>query len=151
MRTIDLHLVAPAIDSVLAYSRISDFARYPEFTDTVVSVEVGSVDVERVESTWTVKFRRGLLRWTEVDTFDPEQGVIDFEQTSGDFAEFNGSWRVRAHGSGTAVNFTARFDLGMPSLSEILDPVAESALRENITVILTGLLGEVTIVTPDHV
>ena len=45
MRTVALRALATEVDAATAYHRISDFARYPEFTDTVVSVEVGSADV----------------------------------------------------------------------------------------------------------
>jgi len=56
MRTVALRAIATEVDAATAYDRISDFARYPEFTDTVVSVEVGSADDHAVVSTWTVKF-----------------------------------------------------------------------------------------------
>jgi hypothetical protein len=39
------------------------------------------------------------------------------------------------------VVFTASFDLGMPSLAGIIDPIAEHTLRENMCSILRGLLG----------
>jgi len=36
----------------------------------------------------------------------------------------------------------------MPTLADILDPVAESALRDNVIVTLAGLLGAVGLVEP---
>ena len=148
MRTVALRALATEVDATTAYDRISDFARYPEFTDTVVSVEVGSADDHAVVSTWTVKFRRGLMCWTEHDTFDRDAGTIEFQQLSGDFASFRGVWRIAATEAGTEIEFTAEFDLGMPTLADILDPVAESALRDNIIVTLAGLLGAVGPVEP---
>lgn len=148
MRTVGLRALATEVDAATAYDRISDFARYPEFTDAVVSVEVGSADDHAVVSSWTVKFRRGLMRWTEHDTFDRDASTIEFEQLSGDFATFRGVWRVTATEEGAEIEFTAEFDLGMPTLADILDPVAESALRDNVTVILGGLLGAVRLVAP---
>ena len=60
-------------------------------------------------------------------------------------------WRVAATEEGTEIEFTAEFDLGMPTLADILDPVAESALRDNIILILAGLLGAVGLVeTAEH-
>ena len=61
---------------------------------------------------------------------------------------FRGVWRVAATEAGTEIEFTAEFDLGMPTLADILDPVAESALRDNIIVTLAGLLGAVGLVEP---
>lgn len=141
MPTVDLRFIAPETDPADAYARIGDFARYPDFTDQVVSIEIDDREEDTVVSTWTVKFRRGLLHWVERDTFDRAAGTIEFNQLSGDYAEFRGLWRVTRIPEGTQIDFTAEFDLGMPTLAEILDPVAESALRENITLILEGLLG----------
>jgi ribosome-associated toxin RatA of RatAB toxin-antitoxin module len=148
MRTVGVRALATEVDAATAYDRISDFARYPELTETVVSVELGSAGDDAVVSTWTVKFRRGVMCWTEHDTFDRDAGTIEFHQLSGDFASFHGAWRVGATEEGTEIEFTAEFDLGMPTLADILDPVAESALRDNISVILAGLLGAVELVEP---
>lgn len=132
-------------DPAGAYHRISDFARYPELTDAVREVVLHPPEPDgSLVSEWTVRFRNGLLRWTERDTFDPVSLAIDFQQLAGDFATFDGTWRFAPDGPGCRVTFTARFDLGIPSLAEILDPVASSALRTNIGLILRGLLGEVT-------
>jgi hypothetical protein len=49
---------------------------------------------------------------------------------------------MSADGGGTLVRFDAEFDLGIPTLAAILEPVAEAALRGNILKILAGLLGE---------
>jgi ribosome-associated toxin RatA of RatAB toxin-antitoxin module len=132
-----------------AYARISDFACYPELTEAVREVVVHPPDPDgSVVSEWTVRFRNGLLRWTERDSFDPAALSIVFCQLAGDFASFDGSWRFAPDGPGCRVTFAARFDLGIPTLAEILDPVASAALRTNIVLILRGLLGEVVPVGP---
>ncbi|GGT08450.1 MULTISPECIES: aromatase/cyclase [Streptomyces] len=141
-----LHALTDAVEPAEAYRRISDFRRYPEFTDTVreVRVEPPLPDGSTV-SDWAVVFRGGLMRWRERDSYAPETHSLAFEQTSGDFQSFSGGWRCEPHGTGTRVVFTADFDLGIPSLAEILDPVAESTLRHLIGEIVKGLLGaEVT-------
>ncbi|MFE3757744.1 type II toxin-antitoxin system RatA family toxin [Nocardia tengchongensis] len=150
MRHVRFVFDTPDTDKATAYARVSDFARYPDFTDQVVAIDLGAIEGSGVVSTWAVKFRKGLLRWTERDTFTPESGRIDFVQLSGDFAEFSGSWQVIDTDSGVEVVFDADFDLGIPTLADILDPVAENALRENITLILNGLLGAVREIEPSH-
>ncbi|WP_327328172.1 aminotransferase class III-fold pyridoxal phosphate-dependent enzyme [Streptomyces sp. NBC_01210] len=88
--------------------------------------------------------------WTERDVFSPAELTLSFEQLSGDFETFEGSWRCEpaGTGAGTVVTFQATFDLGMPPLTAILDPVAESTLRNNVVRILWGLLGTVASVVP---
>jgi ribosome-associated toxin RatA of RatAB toxin-antitoxin module len=128
-----------------AYQRISEFERYPEMTAAVEKVVVHPRDGDGwVQSEWTAHFRNGLLRWCERDAFDAEQRKITFEQVTGDFAEFSGTWLVEPTPTGAVVTFSATFDLGIPTLAPILDPVAESALRNNIGLILAGLLGSET-------
>jgi len=135
--------VATGLDPDEAFDRIRRFERYPELTTAVqeVSLEPAAADGS-VLSRWTVHFRNGLLRWTERDSFVPETRTVVFEQVKGDFSVFTGSWRVLAVGAGSEVVFDSAFDLGIPTLASILDPVAKSALRSNILLILQGLLGD---------
>ncbi|MEU1205449.1 SRPBCC family protein [Nocardia sp. NPDC005825] len=148
MRNVNLSFIAPGIDPAAAFDRISDFESYPSLTDAVVAVALQPGEGAGVVSSWTVKFRKGLLRWTEHDLLSPEQGEIEFKQLEGDFEVFDGRWRVGAAAEGSEVGFEARFDLGIPTLADILDPVAEAALRDNIALILAGLFGEIREVTP---
>ena len=90
---------------------------------------------------WAVNFRNGVLRWAEHDVVDRATWTITFVQTEGDFEHFDGSWRLTQVGDDVTIRFDAVFDLGMPSLAPILDPIAERALVENIERILTGLTG----------
>ncbi|MGW7281891.1 aromatase/cyclase [Streptomyces sp. NPDC054844] len=140
MRHVVLHALADGLAPADVYSRISDFRRFPEYSDTFreVHVEPSLPDGSTV-SNWTVEFRGGLMRWRERDTYSPETHSLAFEQLSGDFQTFEGSWRCEPRDGGTLVVFTAAFDLGIPSMAEILDPVAESTLRTNIARVLRGL------------
>ena len=151
MRTVAIHLHARGIDPVAAYERISDFARYPSMVDTVREVVVAEPDSDgSIRSQWTVRFRSGLLQWTERDLLDPVERTITFTQLEGDFHTFTGQWRIDPMSDGgTVVVFEATFDLGMASLEAILDPIAEAALRSNIRLIVEGLLGDVTEIVPE--
>ncbi len=128
-----------AADAVFA--AVADFAAYPEHTDAVREVVVTPVPDGALESAWEVNFRSGVLAWTERDVVDPAARRIAFEQVDGDFAVFTGSWEVDPDADGSTVRFTAAFDLGMPSLAPMIDPIAERTLAENVRAILGGLLG----------
>jgi ribosome-associated toxin RatA of RatAB toxin-antitoxin module len=143
MRQVMIRMRATEVDAATAYHRISDFASYPLFTDTVREVVVRDAEPYTAVSDWTVRFRKGLLRWTERDTFDPKNRTITFTQLTGDFAVFEGSWAIEETVEGIVVIFDSKFDLGIPTLAELLDPVAESTLRNVIQLILAGLLGQV--------
>ncbi|MGW2919147.1 type II toxin-antitoxin system RatA family toxin [Streptomyces angustmyceticus] len=89
-------------------------------------------------SRWEVHFRSGTLRWSERDRVDRENLRIDFVQEDGDFQHFEGSWRLREIPSGCEIRFTARFDFGVASLAQLLDPAAERVLKDNVARALTG-------------
>jgi ribosome-associated toxin RatA of RatAB toxin-antitoxin module len=162
MRYVTLQARVPAADLDACFSRISDFARYPELSDVVRSVAVHPVAPDGVEhSDWEVYFRSGILRWSEADRKDGQRHSISFEQTDGDFDSFTGSWSVGAadgqHEDGQhdesqhderqyTVTFRAGFDFGIPSLAGILDPIAERVFKETIARVLAGLFGAVQVI-----
>ncbi|MEV0598664.1 SRPBCC family protein [Streptomyces sp. NPDC050315] len=140
MPHVTVHAIARGLEPADAYNRITDLGRYPELADVVRELNVRTLPDGSVISEWAVSFRGGLMRWQERDTFSPEQLTFTFEQTEGDFESYEGSWRCAPSDDGTLIVFSATFDLGIPTLAEIIDPVAESTLRTNVTSILTGLV-----------
>ncbi len=137
-----VHALLPDGDAKVMFDRLADFAAYPDFTDTVRTVAVTTVSPTEVESSWEVNFRKGILVWSERDDIDPVARRIGFEQITGDFATFTGSWLVIDTDPGVRVEFASRFDLGIASLAALIDPVACAALRDAVRDILIGLFGK---------
>ncbi|MBQ0826564.1 type II toxin-antitoxin system RatA family toxin [Streptomyces tagetis] len=150
MPRVTLDAILPGTtDTGAVFTRLADFAAYPKYTDAVREVTLTGIEDGQVASHWSVNFRSGVLCWSEHDRIDPVALTIDFTQVEGDFDRFDGSWRVTAAETGTRVRFTAAFDLGMPSLAAIIDPIACQALAESIGLILRGLFGEhITVAEP---
>jgi ribosome-associated toxin RatA of RatAB toxin-antitoxin module len=119
---------------------VSDMEKYAGCVDTVRSVVVGSEDGMKT-STWEVDFHGGIMRWKEEDVFDLDQHSITFRQIEGDVDYFAGEWHITDQAGGCKATFWADFDLGVPALSIILEPIARIALRSNVQGILKGLLG----------
>ncbi|MFH8618917.1 type II toxin-antitoxin system RatA family toxin [Streptomyces sp. NPDC017979] len=142
MPEVTLDARVPGTAPRTAFDRLADFAAYPRYTDAVREVTITDVAHGVVASHWSVNFRNGVLCWSEHDRIDPQALTIEFAQVEGDFDTFTGAWLVAADGTDVLVRFTAAFDLGMPSLAAIIDPVACRALAEAITRILHGLFGE---------
>ncbi|MGW1177329.1 type II toxin-antitoxin system RatA family toxin [Kitasatospora sp. NPDC002543] len=143
-RQVTLEAYVPETDIDTVFARLSDFGRYPEFTDAVREVNVTERADGVVDTEWAVNFRNGVMRWSENEVIDPADRSITFAQTTGDFASFDGTWRVERAGDRVVIRFDAEFDLGMASLAAILDPIAERTLVENLQRILTGLNGPAT-------
>ena len=150
MRTVRLEMHVPDRPAAAAYDTLTDFARYPELSDAVRSVVVTEVDASTTLSTWEVAFRAGVLRWSEEDRFDRDARTITFTQTQGDIAEFDGSWACTdAAAGGALVVFSARLDMGIPSLADALEPIAVRALVDNTVSIVTGLMGPVEVLATE--
>jgi ribosome-associated toxin RatA of RatAB toxin-antitoxin module len=142
MPDVVLDAFVPDARADAVFERLSDFAAYPRFTTAVRDVSLRPLAPDTVEARWSVNFRNGVLHWTEQDTFDPAARTITFTQTDGDFETFSGSWRVEQSGRAAAVRFACTFDLGMPSLAAMIDPIASDTLVENLQLIVRGLLGD---------
>ena len=149
MRTVFLRLHVPDKPASDVYQTLADFGRYPELSDAVRSVVVTEVSENLTVSQWEVTFRAGLLRWTEEDTFDPDALSITFRQLEGDAAVFDGSWQCLDVAPGSEIMFSARLDMGIPSLADALEPIAARTLTDNIVSIVRGLVGRAELVASD--
>jgi ribosome-associated toxin RatA of RatAB toxin-antitoxin module len=145
MPQVKVEALVPDTDADTVFARISDFERYSHCTDAVREITVRPLGDGLAESAWSVNFRNGIMCWSERDHIDPAQRVITFEQLDGDFDELSGQWTVTPAGEDVRVVFTTEFDLGMPSIAAMINPVAERILQENIEAILRGLLREYTV------
>ena len=142
MRSTEVKGRVSGVRAADAFARIADFEAYTELGPSIRSIEVEHVDERTMRSKWDVDFRGGSMRWTEEDRLDPDAGTIAFELVEGNLRSFSGSWTVRDADGGSEVRFAADFAIGMPSMASFIDPVAEDAIRENITAVLRGLFGE---------
>jgi ribosome-associated toxin RatA of RatAB toxin-antitoxin module len=149
MRTLCLRLHVPDKPASEVYATLADFGRYPDLCDAVRSVVVTEVSENVTVSQWEVAFRVGLLRWTEEDTFEPGALSITFRQLEGDIAVFDGSWQCADAAQGSEVIFSARLDMGIPSLADALEPIAVRTLSDNIVSIVRGLTGGAELVAAD--
>ena len=141
MRTVRLRLHVPNQSASDVYAALADFERYPVLCEAVQEVAVTEVAQNRTVSRWEVTFRAGLLRWTEEDTFEPGALTITFRQLDGDIPVFDGSWQCVDAMPGSEVLFSARLDMGIPSLADALEPIAARTLTDNIVSIVRGLVG----------
>ncbi|MGV9680330.1 type II toxin-antitoxin system RatA family toxin [Nocardia sp. NPDC003482] len=152
MRTLELKLFARNVNADTAFERISRFESYPALVEEVRAVTVRQdAPNTPLHSDWEVYFRNGPLKWSEVDYFQHNARRIVFEQTSGDFEVFRGSWAVDEAPEGCEVRFETTFDFGIPSMAGVLEPIATRVLKEGIAIIVHRLLGRVEVVDDPQV
>jgi len=145
---VQLDAVIRGVDAGTVFDNILQFGRYPEYAPHVQSTTVHeTVPGTTGKSSWELHFRSGLLRWTERETFRRDDLRLEFEQTTGDFDEFSGVWRLAEDGGDCLVRFHADFDFGIPSLAGILDPIAERVIAGTIAWVLVGMFPRVDLLT----
>ncbi|HEV8562333.1 MAG TPA: SRPBCC family protein [Actinophytocola sp.] len=147
MRTAELIVRYPTEDPHRDFQRVSDFQLFPMLAEDVRAVRVHPApapDLPR-DTEWEVSFRRGVLRWTEWETVDPDRLRIEFDQAAGDFTEFRGHWQLTPVRGGCEVRFEVSYDFGIDSLAGIMDPIAERVIKRVICSVLSGLFGEITV------
>lgn len=139
MNEISLQMDIPDQSPEEVFAALRDFSAYPRLCPAVRGVQVQSQSEHEAISSWEVNFQAGILKWSERDQFDPVQRKISFDQLTGDIDQFSGVWRVAEAQAGSRIHFDARFDLGLPMLADMLDPVAKKAIEDNIRSIVHGL------------
>ena len=139
----------PSLAPEDAFDILRDFHRHALLSDAVRSVELEEQPDGTVISHWEVNFRNGILVWSEFDEFDASTNTVRFERRDGDPEDFTGSWSAHRDpaGQGCTLKFEAQFEIGIPTLSEMLEPLAARTLRENVIQTLRGIFGETLEIT----
>ncbi len=132
-----------SIDALPAQSwaAVTDVENYPQCMDNVRSVEIVECSgADHRTTAWSVWLRGPVLEWVAAEYLDHQARRCDFRQISGDLSRFVGYWSVRPAGdSASLVSLHLEFDIGIPLLADMLNPVAAAALRENAQQMLTAL------------
>ncbi|KQV14662.1 MULTISPECIES: type II toxin-antitoxin system RatA family toxin [unclassified Kitasatospora] len=129
-----------AVPPDTVWAAVVDVERYPHCMASVDSVVITEQPDARHRTTaWSVRLQGSVLRWTEAEVIDPAARRFDFRQLTGDLGEFVGHWAVDATPGGSLVTLHADFDIGIPLLAEMLNPIAAKALRENAEEMLAAL------------
>lgn len=136
--SIDLKIRA-SIDRV--WDTVIDVARYQDSMDTVRSVRiVESAGPSNRTTAWSVLLKGSVLEWEEEERLDHQNHTISFNQLRGDLDHFDGLWSLEPLGLQlTRVAFDVSFEIGIPMLADMLNPVAKRSLQENCTEMLRGI------------
>lgn len=135
---VDLTIDAP-IETV--WETVVDVESYQDTMDTVRSVKIVERRDERVRrAAWSVLLKGSILEWEEEEHLDLAAHRIEFRQLRGDLEHFDGRWALEAvNAERTTVLFEVVFEIGIPLLAEMLNPVAQRSLQENCTEMLRGI------------
>jgi ribosome-associated toxin RatA of RatAB toxin-antitoxin module len=122
---------------------VNDVLSYPRLMDHVKSVEVQEQGPDYRLTAWVVDLKGCVMRWVEREEIDHSRYRIEYRQLQGDLARFEGFWQLEPlTADSTRVVLAVQFDIGIPMLSEMLNPVAVRAITENSRRMLMSLGSE---------
>jgi hypothetical protein len=128
-------------DCASALRDVTDFARWAAAAESVRSVEVEAGENGTSRSTWEVSFRGGIMRWSELDRLGASGTTHTFALIEGDPRTFAGTWTAEPFRGGCRLTLDAEFDLGMPSVGHVIDPLAIEAFEDTVASVLRSVFG----------
>jgi ribosome-associated toxin RatA of RatAB toxin-antitoxin module len=122
------------------WASLLDVERYPTSMSSVRTVRISRDSRSERHVAWSVLLKGAILEWEELELIDHDRLQVAFHQLAGDLAALEGSWRVRALGDGLAtISLRMFFEIGIPLVADMLNPVAERAFYENCDEMLCGV------------
>ncbi|MBO4206720.1 type II toxin-antitoxin system RatA family toxin [Micromonospora echinofusca] len=126
-------------DPAEVWAALLDSESYASYMAEVREIKIVDWVGDRRVSRWSVLLKGSELEWEEEEFIDHDRRRIEFRQIDGDLAYFTGHWQVGADERGTTAELHVEFDIGIPMMAEMLNPVAARALEDNSRAILEHL------------
>jgi len=122
---------------------VNDVESYPRLMEHVQTLQVLERGPAYRLTEWVCDLKGCVMRWVEREEFDRDHYRVEYHQLEGDLAAFEGFWQLEPlSDSSTRVTLSVLFDIGIPMLSEMLNPVAERAVRDNSRNMLLSISSE---------
>ncbi|MFI1399325.1 type II toxin-antitoxin system RatA family toxin [Streptomyces sp. NPDC020681] len=106
-----------------------DIEAFPSYMEGVNEVTIGDEADGRRTSSWVVELKGSEMEWDQEDVIDPERRRVEFRQTDGDLAQYEGYWQVVESGDGVGLELKVEFDIGLPMVAEMIHPAVAKALE----------------------
>ena len=126
-----------------AYALVKDMEAYPRFMKAVTGLRVLHREGDTCLTEWSALFQGKRLRGKERDVFDEARFSMAYRQTEGDLKKFEGEWCCVPQDGGTRITLSVDFDLGIPMLAGLLDPMAKLVVRRNCEAMLEAIRAQV--------
>ena len=118
-----------------------DNAKFPEFMEDVISVDIVEKDGGRVVSDWVgVITSFGIkVRWQQEDVWDLEANRCAFKQTKGDYDKMEGVWQFRAEEEKTVFESELEYEYVVPGLGALVKKVVHGIVVKNMESVLAAI------------
>lgn len=132
-------------DAGEAYNIAKEMEKYPSFMENLDSVKVIERGHDYTITDWVARVDGRTFKWQERDVFDDLNKVIIYKQVSGDLKKFEGQWTFSSENGGTKVTLTVDFEMGIPMLAGLLNPILKKKVRSNSEAMLEAIKKKVEV------
>lgn len=132
--TIDVHG-----DPAEAYAIAKKMEEYPKFMENLEHVIVVERGAGYTITDWLAKVDGRDFKWQEKDQFDDVNLTITYKQTAGDLKKFEGQWSFVRQGDITRITLTVDFEMGIPVLASLLNPILKKKVKSNSDAMLEAI------------
>ena len=126
-------------DAREAYEMAKKMEDYPQFMENVNSVKIIENGPGYTITDWDTNVDGKQFKWQEKDTFDDQNLSIKYKQTTGDLKKFEGEWRFEREEGGTRITLTVDFEMGIPMVSGLLNPILKKKVKTNSEAMLEAI------------
>ncbi len=126
-------------DAREAYEIAKKMEDYPKFMENLERVKVIERGDGYTTTDWLAKVDGRDFHWQERDVFDDENLRIIYRQTAGDLKKFEGEWRFEQETGGTRITLTVDFEMGIPMLAGLLNPILKKKVKSNSEAMLEAI------------
>ncbi|WP_440098407.1 type II toxin-antitoxin system RatA family toxin [Streptosporangium sp. H16] len=121
--------------------QLGDDRAFPSCAPDILSVE----DLGGGLRQWVLAFRSGTAEWVQHSRHlvGAQPYRIEFEQVTGDFHEFRGSWTTEDLAEGCEVTFQVDYSTSVPHLAGAIDTAVGRVLLRSVRRILDGICGPI--------
>ncbi|MET9670429.1 SRPBCC family protein [Streptomyces sp. NPDC006475] len=106
-----------------------DIEAFPSYMEGVNEVEITEEDGDRRTSSWVVELKGSEMEWDQEDVIDAGRRRVEFRQTDGDLANYEGYWQIVEDAEGVGLELKVEFDIGLPMVAEMIHPAVAKALE----------------------
>ncbi|MET7615516.1 SRPBCC family protein [Streptomyces sp. NPDC005408] len=106
-----------------------DCEAFPSYMEGVNEVTITGEEDGRRTSSWVVELKGSEMEWDQEDVIHPDLRRLEFRQTDGDLAHYEGYWQVVEGSDGVGLELNVEFDIGLPMVAEMIHPAVAKALE----------------------
>lgn len=122
-----------------AYLKIKDIEKYPDYMESISSIEILEQDEESITARWNGSIDGAPLTWVQKNEFLDDKQEIHFEAIEGDFEIFKGKWSIGSYKKDLLLQLEIEYRLGIPVIEDVLGPILSEKIKTNSIAMLEAI------------